>query len=74
MADDIKEPRSRYGWAWAIITIGMFLGLVFWVFNLGDELSDTPPAVEDQMTSAGNNDRYHAGPDRREGDRNDRSG
>ncbi|NCN85529.1 MAG: hypothetical protein GW808_07130 [Sphingomonadales bacterium] len=51
MADDIKEPRSRYGWAWAIITIGMFLGLVFWVFNLGDELSDTPPTVEEQMTS-----------------------
>lgn len=51
MADDIKEPRFRYGWAWAIITIGMFLGLVFWVFNLGDELSDTPPTVEEQMTS-----------------------
>lgn len=51
MADDIKEPRSRYGWAWAIITIGMFLVLVFWVFNLGDELSDTPPTVEEQMSS-----------------------
>jgi|TARA_R100001244_G_scaffold39766_3_gene35785 hypothetical protein len=51
MADDIKEPRFRYGWAWAIITIGMFLGLVLWVFNLGDELNDTPPTVEQEVAS-----------------------
>jgi hypothetical protein len=50
MADDIEKPRFRYGWAWAIITIGMFLGLLFWVFNLGDELSDTPPTVEEEMS------------------------
>ena len=51
MADDIKEPRFRYGWAWAVITIGMFLILVFWVFNLGDEWSNTPPTVEEEMSS-----------------------
>lgn len=51
MADDIKEPRSRYGWAWAIITIGMFLGVILWVFNLGDELSDTPPTVQEEISS-----------------------
>lgn len=51
MADDIKVPRSRYGWAWAIITIGMFIGLIFWIFNLGDELGDTPPTVEEQISS-----------------------
>jgi len=51
MADEIKEPRFRYGWVWAIVTIGMFIGLVVWVFNLGDELNDTPPTVEDQIAS-----------------------
>ena len=51
MADDIKVPRSRYGWAWAIITIGIFIGLIFWIFNLGDELGDTPPTVEEQISS-----------------------
>ncbi|MEH6789087.1 hypothetical protein [Parasphingorhabdus sp.] len=51
MADDIKQPRFRYGWAWAIITIGMFIGLVFWVFNLGDEVNDTPPTIEQEVAS-----------------------
>lgn len=51
MADDINEPRFRYGWVWAIVTIGMFLGLLVWFFNLGDELSDTPPTVEEQIAT-----------------------
>jgi len=51
MAEDINEPRFRYGWVWAIVTIGMFLGLLVWFFNLGDEIADTPPTVEDQIAS-----------------------
>ncbi len=51
MADNFTEPKRRYGWVWAIVTIGMFLGLIFWFFNLGDELNDTPPTIEEEITS-----------------------
>lgn len=46
MADDFKEPKRRYGWVWAIVTIGMFVAFIIWFFSIGEGLNDTQPITE----------------------------
>jgi hypothetical protein len=51
MADDFKERKPRYGWAWAIITIGMILAVILWLFTFDDGLNEVPPAISEEVAS-----------------------
>lgn len=51
MTDDLNETKPRYGWAWAIITIGMILAVMLWLFTFDDGLNDAPPTISEEAAS-----------------------